>query len=151
MRLDDGRAVSNFMTAALRGRDICINGDGKSTRCFQYATDCVLGLVSLMESTQVGPINIGSDIETTLEDLAQMILDVVSRKIGGAPRSSVRLCPAKQDDPVNRRPDIALARELLGWEPKVGLTEGMEAAADWYASMIRREAPETANYARQAL
>lgn len=134
MRLDDGRAVSNFFTAALNGRDICINGDGKSTRCFQYATDCVRGLVLLAESTQVGPINIGSDVETTLEELAQMILDVVSRKTGKASRPVLHLCPAKQDDPVRRRPDITLAKEMLGWEPKIGLAEGLEASADWYSS-----------------
>jgi nucleoside-diphosphate-sugar epimerase len=75
-----------------------------------------------------------SDVETTLEELAQMILDVVSRKTGKASRSVLHLCPAKQDDPVRRRPDITLAKEMLGWEPKIGLAEGLEASADWYSS-----------------
>jgi UDP-glucuronate decarboxylase len=144
MLIDDGRAVSNFFAAALGGRDICINGDGKTTRCFQYVSDCIIGLVKLMESAQVGPFNIGSDTETTLEELGRMILDVVTQKTGKVPLSSLRLFPARQDDPVKRRPDITLAKEKLGWEPKIGLVEGLEASAEWFITLTSKDDLESA-------
>lgn len=133
MRPDDGRVVSNFIVACLAEKDIEITGDGKSSRCFQYATDCVTGLATLMNSAyDEGPVNIGGENETTVGELAVKIRDLVARKTGQTTGSSIKFRPAKQDDPFKRKPDISLARERLGWEPKVSLEEGLEASVNWF-------------------
>jgi dTDP-glucose 4,6-dehydratase len=120
MRPDDGRAVSNFITQALHGEPITIYGDGSQTRSFTYVDDEVAGFLALLDSDVTTPVNIGSTGEFTIADLARVVLDVT----GSA--SELVTLPLPIDDPTQRRPDITKARELLGWEPKVALQEGIE-------------------------
>jgi len=118
---NDGRVVSNFIVQALRGDDITIYGDGQQTRSFCYVDDLVDGLVRMMhsESSVTGPINIGNPGEFTMLQLAELVLRLVGSK------SRLRFMPLPIDDPKQRQPDIRLAKEVLGWEPKVGLEDGL--------------------------
>jgi dTDP-glucose 4,6-dehydratase len=130
MRLNDGRAVPAFMSQALRGEDITIFGDGKQTRSFCFVTDLVDGLIRLLESDQHGPINIGNPSEMTIEQIAREIL----RLTGSSSKIVYR--PLPEDDPKIRQPDITLARTLLGWEPKVGLEEGLTRTLEYFRTKI---------------
>lgn len=125
MRLDDGRIVPNFIGQALRGEPLTIYGDGSQTRSFCFVTDEIEGLLRLMDGTHPGPINIGNPREITVLELARAIEELH----GG--RLPVVFKPLPQDDPKQRCPDITLARQELGWEPRVGLEEGL---ARTYAS-----------------
>jgi UDP-glucuronate decarboxylase len=128
MRRDDGRVISNLLCQALAGEDITLYGDGSQTRSFCYVDDMVDGLMRLMESGVVdGPVNLGNPDELTISALAKKVL----RLTGSRSRIVYRPLPA--DDPRRRRPDIARARALLGWAPKVALDEGLEATAAWFA------------------
>lgn len=128
MHHNDGRVVSNFVVQALRGDPITIFGDGSQTRSFCYVDDLVDGLIRLMNSPDevTGPMNLGNPVETTVRDLAQEII----RQCGSVSRLSFR--PLPQDDPTRRRPDIGLARELLGWQPKVPLATGLGRTIDYF-------------------
>jgi UDP-glucuronate decarboxylase len=132
MRSDDGRAVPNFIAAAMRNEPIVVYGDGQATRSFQFATDCIRGLVALMESKYVGPVNIGSDRETPIAEIANVIASHVAVKLGRQKAVPVRFLPKRPDDPVRRKPDIALAKEVLGWQPLVPLEEGLDATINWF-------------------
>jgi dTDP-glucose 4,6-dehydratase len=120
MRVKDGRAVPAFMSQALRNEDVTIFGDGSQTRSFTYVTDLVDGIIRLMLSDVNDPVNIGNPREMTIEEIARTII----RMTGSSSRIVYRDLPV--DDPKVRQPDIARARTLLGWEPKVGLEEGLE-------------------------
>ena len=115
MHPNDGRVVSNFIVQALRGEDITIYGDGSQTRSFCYADDLIEGLVRMMDSPReiTGPINMGNPVEFTIKELAEAVL----RMVGGPSKLVFKLLP--QDDPKQRKPDITLARDNLGWEPQV--------------------------------
>ena len=130
----DGRVVSNFINAAIAGRAIEITGDGTASRCFQFASDSVSGLCALMNSAYEGPVNIGCDQETSIGKLAEIVSNLVAKKTGCS-TVPVKLTDKREDDPFRRQPDIRLAKEVLGWEPKIGLTEGMEISIDWYLSI----------------
>lgn len=132
MQLNDGRAVPNFIAAAMEGKPLTIYGDGASTRCFQFATDCARGLMALMESDYLEPVNIGSDNETSVRDIGVIISSLVAEKIGRQPPVPIRFLPKRVDDPLRRKPDISVARDALGWEPKVKLDEGIAATIDWF-------------------
>jgi UDP-glucuronate decarboxylase len=132
MQIRDGRAVPNFIAAAKEGRPILIYGDGSATRCFQFVSDCVAGLVALMKSNYSRPVNIGSDIETRVDDMAGIITDLVAAKTGNAAAAPIRYLPAREDDPYRRRPDISVAKEVLHWEPTVALRDGLEATVEWF-------------------
>jgi len=120
MAPDDGRVVSNFVLQALRGRDITVYGDGSQTRSFCYVDDLVDGLVRLMEHPrQTAPVNLGNPGEFTVRELAEIVIALT----GSTSRIVHRALP--EDDPKVRRPDIALAREALGFEPRVPLSEGL--------------------------
>ena len=121
MHPQDGRVVSNFIVQALRGEDITLYGDGMQTRAFCYCDDLVEGFVRLMATSDdvTGPVNIGNPHEIPVRELAERIL-----RLTGA-RSKLTFRPLPQDDPMQRCPDIGLARSLLGWEPKVALDEGL--------------------------
>ncbi len=120
MAVNDGRVVSNFCVAALRGEDIPIYGDGKQTRSFAYVDDTVEGIVRMMQAEQfIGPVNIGNPDEFTISELATLTLEL-SRSA-----SKVTHHPAPPDDPERRRPDITLARSKLGWEPRTPLRQGL--------------------------
>ena len=137
MRADDGRVVSNLLCQALAGEDITVYGDGSQTRSFCYVSDIVDGLVRLMESdADDGPVNLGNPNELTVIDLVEHVL----RLTGSSSRIVHRALP--QDDPRRRNPDISRARELLGWEPRVSLRQGLEATAAWFADERRASAAE---------
>jgi dTDP-glucose 4,6-dehydratase len=119
MRLRDGRAVPAFMSQALRGEDVTVFGDGTQTRSFCYVTDLVDGILRLMESDLNDPVNIGNPHELTIDEIARLIISLT----GSTSRIVHRPLPV--DDPRQRQPDITRARTLLGWEPRVGLEEGL--------------------------
>ena len=135
MRPDDGRVVSNVICQALAGDDITVYGDGSQTRSFCYVSDMVDGLVRLMESeADDGPVNLGNPNELTVSDLVERVLRLTDS------RSRIVHRALPQDDPRRRKPDISRARELLGWEPRVPLQQGLEDTAAWFAE--ERRAPE---------
>ena len=124
MRLDDGRAVPNFIVQALQGEDITIYGDGEQTRSFCYISDLVEGIIRLMHADTVEPVNIGNPNEMSIVQVARRIVDATGS------RSRVVHEPLPADDPKVRRPDITRARKLLGWEPRVSLETGLRATID---------------------
>jgi len=127
MRPDDGRAISNFLTQALEGKPITIFGDGTQTRSFTYVDDEVRGFLALLDSGVNTPVNIGNpDTEHTIDELAKLVVEVT----GSSSEIVYEALPV--DDPTQRQPDITLARSLLGWEPTVGLTEGLGRTADYF-------------------
>jgi UDP-glucuronate decarboxylase len=120
MAIDDGRVVSNFCVAALRGEDITVYGEGKQTRSFAYIDDLVEGLVRMMDALDfIGPVNLGNPDEFTMLELAAMAIELSKSP------SKLVYRPLPPDDPARRRPDISLARQRLGWEPKIPLREGL--------------------------
>jgi nucleoside-diphosphate-sugar epimerase len=121
-RLDphDGRVVSTFVRQAINGEALTINGDGNQTRSFCYISDLIDGIVMMAQSTEVGPINLGNSNEMTLNELIKEISKLLSKNL-----TAVNL-PELKDDPVRRKPDISLAKEKLGWEPKVSLVQGLQ-------------------------
>ena len=130
MRLRDGRAVPAFMSQALRGEDVTVFGDGTQTRSFCYVTDLVDGILRLMVSETNEPVNIGNPHEVTIEEIARTIIALVGSK------SRIVYRPLPVDDPKQRRPDITRARTILGWEPKVGLEEGLLKTVEFFKSKI---------------
>jgi len=131
MLADDGRVVSNFIVQALRGEDITVYGDGSQTRSFCYVDDLVEGFLLFMEQEKsIGPMNLGNPGEFTMLQLAELIL----KKIGGPSRITHK--PLPTDDPKQRKPDISLARQILGWEPKVPLEEGIEKTIAYFRASL---------------
>ena len=117
---NDGRVVSNFITQALRGTPLTVYGDGSQTRSFCYVSDLVEGMMRLMNGEHIGPINIGNPGEYTILELAKTIQEMVN------PEAELTFKPLPEDDPKQRQPDITKAKNLLGWEPKIPLQEGLE-------------------------
>jgi UDP-glucuronate decarboxylase len=132
MHPDDGRVVSNFIVHAIEGRPITIYGAGSQTRSFCYVDDTVDGLVRLMQSPAevIGPINIGNPVEMTIGELATQILE----KTGS--RATLEYLELPPDDPKQRQPDISRARELLQWEPKVNLDDGLERTISYFRGRL---------------
>jgi UDP-glucuronate decarboxylase len=132
MHPNDGRVVSNFIVQALRGEDLTLFGDGEQTRSFCFVDDLVDGLMRLMATPQDfgGPVNLGNPVEFTIAELAVLV-----REITGS-RSQIVRRPLPQDDPRQRKPDIELAREKLGWEPKVALRQGLERTVSYFDAML---------------
>ena len=132
MRPDDGRVVSNFIVQALRGEDITIYGDGTQTRSFCFVDDVVDAIVLMMTSPHevTGPINIGNPLEVTIGELADKVLAM----IGGPSKLVFR--PLPEDDPRQRKPDISRARETLGWEPRVGVHDGLQVTIDHFRQQL---------------
>ncbi len=132
---DDGRVVSNFIVQALRGQDITIYGDGRQTRSFCYVDDLIDGFVKFMDTDNfTGPVNIGNPGEFTMLELAELVL----QKIGG--KSKIVFRPLPSDDPKQRQPDITLAKNRLGWEPKVPLSEGLDHTIAYFAQLLKSPA-----------
>ena len=127
----DGRVVSNFVVQALRGEPLSVYGDGSQTRSLCFVEDEIEGLLALLDSSLVGPVNIGNPDEWSVLDLAHFVLEVT----GSA--SDIAFEPLPIDDPTRRCPDITLARQELGWEPKIGLREGIERTIDYFAPRVR--------------
>ncbi|QDZ38528.1 SDR family oxidoreductase [Euhalothece natronophila Z-M001] len=117
---DDGRVVSNFVAQTLRNQPLTVYGDGSQTRSFCYVSDMVDGLIRLMNGDYIGPVNLGNPGEYTILELAQKIQNMIN------PEATIGFKPLPQDDPRKRQPDITKAREILGWEPRVPLQEGLE-------------------------
>lgn len=134
MQPNDGRVVSNFIRQALRGEDITIYGDGKQTRSFCYVSDQIEGQLKMLFSGEEGPMNIGNPGEFTMVELARKVIKLTSSK------SKIVYKPLPKDDPMKRRPDISLAKEKLGWEPKVNLDEGLQRTISWFKN------PNETNY-----
>jgi dTDP-glucose 4,6-dehydratase len=130
MRLRDGRAVPAFMSQALTGEDVTIFGTGQQTRSFCYVTDLVDGIIRLMQSNLNDPVNIGNPQEMTIEQIARMIIKLTGSK------SKLVYRPLPEDDPKVRQPDITRARTLLGWEPKVGLEEGLTRTLEYFRTKV---------------
>lgn len=132
MHPNDGRVVSNFIVQALRGEDITIYGDGSQTRSFCYVDDLIDGFIRMMATPHeiTGPFNVGNPVEFTIRELAETVLKMV----GGS--SKLIFKPLPQDDPKQRQPDITLARENLGWEPKVKLDQGLEKTVAYFRSFM---------------
>src|ERR1700751_5734790 len=126
MRVNDGRAVPAFMSQALRGEDVTVFGDGRQTRSFTYISDLVDGVIRLMLSKENDPVNIGNPHEMTIAEIAETII-----RMTGA-RSKIVYKPLPTDDPKVRQPDIARARALLDWEPKVPLEQGLVKTIDYF-------------------
>ena len=132
---DDGRVVSNFIVQALRGQDMTVYGDGSQTRSFCYIDDMVDGFIKMMDHNElVGPVNLGNPGEFTVLELANIVKRLTSSS------SKIVYKPLPQDDPVQRRPDISLAREALGWRPLVGLEEGLLRSIEYFSSRIGNSA-----------
>jgi UDP-glucuronate decarboxylase len=130
---DDGRVVSNFIVQALRGETLTVFGDGSQTRSFCYVSDLIEGLIRMMNSEQTGPINLGNPSEKTVLEIAQMVLDM----IGGESKIEFRALPS--DDPRRRKPNITLAQQHLGWEPKVPLEEGLSETIEYFRKLIAKQ------------
>ena len=130
MRLRDGRAVPAFMSQALTGEDVTIFGTGRQTRSFCYVSDLVDGIIRLMESNVNEPVNIGNPHEMTIEEIARTIIRLTGSK------SKIVYRPLPEDDPKVRQPDITRARTLLGWEPKVGLEEGLTRTLEYFRTKV---------------
>jgi dTDP-glucose 4,6-dehydratase len=126
MRPKDGRAIPAFTTQALRGEPITVAGDGSQTRSIIYVDDLIEGIVRLLHSAHPGPMNIGNPREETILHIAETIRGLVGSS------SPIEYIPRPEDDPTIRQPDIALARDVLGWEPKVGFEEGLERTIAWF-------------------
>ncbi|MFN7131829.1 MAG: UDP-glucuronic acid decarboxylase family protein [Myxococcales bacterium] len=130
MRLDDGRVVPAFVGQALRGEDFTIFGDGKQTRSFCYVDDLVRGILLLAESDYPNPVNIGNPAEFTMLEFAE----AVRRAVGGGGKFTFK--PLPQGDPKQRRPDIRRAKEVLGWEPQIGIDEGLKRTIAYFKTRV---------------
>lgn len=133
MALNDGRVVSNFIIQALKNEDITIYGEGNQTRSFCYISDLVNGLIEMMNSSLdiIGPINLGNPSERTILNLAELILGKIDTK------SKIIFKELPQDDPVKRKPDITLAKNILNWEPKIGIEEGLENTINYFNKILK--------------
>lgn len=134
MHPQDGRVVSNFIVQALKGDDITIFGDGTQTRSFQYVDDLIEGTHRMMNSREdfIGPVNIGNPVEFTMLELAKEVVDIIGSK------SKVTFLSLPKDDPMQRQPDISLAKkELGGWEPKVNLKEGLNYTIEYFDKLLK--------------
>lgn len=132
MHPNDGRVVSNFIVQALENKPITIYGDGMQTRSFCYVDDLIEAMIKIMDTPDsfTGPVNIGNPMEFTILELAKTVI-----KLTGS-NSQIEFKPLPQDDPKQRQPDINLAREMLDWEPKVSLEEGLQKTIDYFRNII---------------
>jgi len=131
MHVADGRVVSNFIVQALRGEPITLYGDGSQTRSFCYVDDLIEGIVRFVDQDQeIGPINLGNPQEFTIRELAEKVVELTGSK------SELIYKPLPADDPQQRKPDISFAKELLNWEPTIGLNEGLQRTIADFAARI---------------
>ena len=133
MHPNDGRVVSNFIVQSLRGEPLTIYGDGKQSRSFCYVDDLIEAFVRLMATpdTVIGPVNLGNPVEFTIRELAETIIEMTGS------RAKLEFKPLPSDDPIQRCPDIALAREKLGWEPQVALRQGLAKTIAYFEDLLR--------------
>ncbi|MCD6590653.1 MAG: SDR family oxidoreductase [Candidatus Aenigmarchaeota archaeon] len=134
MRSNDGRAIPNFVTQALRGEDITVYGDGKQTRSFCYISDMVKGLIKLMESEYSGDVfNLGNPDERRIIDVAKKIKKITNSK------SKIVFLPLPKDDPARRKPDIKKSKRFLKWEPKVNFDHGLKLTIEWFKDILKHK------------
>jgi len=131
MQIDDGRVVSNFIVQALKGEDLTVYGAGMQTRSFCYVDDLVSGILKFTEVDYKMPINLGNPCEFTITELANLVLKLINSK------SKINHLPLPEDDPKQRRPDIAKAKRILKWEPNIPLEEGLKKTIDYFKSNLR--------------
>jgi nucleoside-diphosphate-sugar epimerase len=131
MRADDGRVVSNFVNQALKQEPLTVYGDGSQTRSFCYVDDLVSGLLSLLDSSCTGPVNLGNDDERTVLEIAQLVLELSGSSSG------IVFAARPPDDPAVRRPDLTLARQELDWQPSTPLRDGLARTIQWFGSRTR--------------
>ena len=145
----DGRVVSTFIVQALRGEDLTLFGDGQQTRSFCFVDDLIDGFLAMMDGDESGPINIGNPGEFTIRQLAELVL-----KMTGS-NSAIKTLPLPSDDPIQRQPDITLAREKLGWEPKISLEEGLGHTIEYFKNInldsFRKPTDHTAHKSSEQL
>jgi dTDP-glucose 4,6-dehydratase len=125
---DDGRVVSTIINQAINNQDLTIHGDGTQTRSFCYVDDLIRGIIALADSNEVGPINLGNDIEITVLKLAEIVL-----KLSGS-KSKFSFTQAMEDDPQQRCPDLTLAKRKLNWSPTISVEDGLSRTIDWFKS-----------------
>jgi UDP-glucuronate decarboxylase len=132
MAPNDGRVVSNFIIQALKGERITVYGDGRQTRCFCYVDDMVEALIRMMNNSKgfAGPVNLGNPVEMTVTELAEKIIRLTDSS------SSLEYRELPQDDPTRRKPDISLAKKMLGWEPKVSLEDGLKETISYFKKRL---------------
>ena len=132
MAMKDGRVISNFVVQAIKGENITVYGNGSQTRSFCYVDEMIDGLIRLMESDDgfLGPVNLGNPDEFTILDLAKTVIRMTGN------RSKIVFKPLPEDDPMQRNPDISLARKVLGWEPQVKLEEGLARTIEYFRKVI---------------
>jgi len=133
MRLNDGRVLPAFIGQALRGEDLTVFGNGSQTRSFCYVDDLIEGIYRLLFSDYTGPVNIGNPDEITIGEFAEEIIKLTNTS------QKVIYKPLPKDDPTQRKPDISLAREVLGWEPKVSRSEGLKITYEYFKSLPKDE------------
>jgi dTDP-glucose 4,6-dehydratase len=132
MRIGDGRVVPAFMEKVILGQPLQIHGDGNQTRSFGYVADTIEGIRRMLHSDHPGPINIGNPEERSIRDLAELCIEVF-----GTGKESIEFGPLPDDDPKVRKPDISLAREVLGWDPAISLREGLLLSADYFRDAVK--------------
>src|SRR5574344_1225509 len=135
MDVNDGRVVSNFIVQALQNKDITIYGDGSQTRSFCYVSDLVDGIIKMMNNPQkfIGPVNLGNPSERTILEFANLIIKMTNSN------SKIVYKPLPQDDPIQRKPDITLAKNKLNWEPKVDIEEGLTKTIEYFKDKIKEQ------------
>ncbi len=131
MQANDGRVVSNFIIQALRGEDLSVYGDGSQTRSFCYVDDLITGILALMKADYPLPVNLGNPVEFTISELAQQVIRLT------ASASRVVHLPLPEDDPKQRQPDISKAKDLLGFEPRISLEEGLRKTIDYFKTILK--------------
>ncbi len=131
MAVDDGRVISNFVVQALRGDDITIYGDGSQTRSFCYVDDLIEGFERLMTSKVEGPINLGNPNEFSMRELAELVI-----RLSGS-KSKISFLDLPIDDPKQRQPEISLAKDLLGWQPKIELEQGLAKTVEYFRAILK--------------
>ena len=133
MALNDGRVVSNFIVQALKNEDITIYGEGNQTRSFCYVSDLVQGLIKMMNTSSeiIGPINLGNPSERTILNLAELILSKINTK------SKIIFKDLPQDDPIKRKPDITLAKNVLNWQPQISIEEGLDKTIEYFEKKLK--------------
>ena len=132
MRLNDGRVVPTLVSQSLQGEPLTVHGDGKQTRSFCYVSDLVEGMVALLFSKEANPMNLGNPEEHTILEFAKIINGLTGNPAG------ITFTEARPEDPKQRRPDITKARAILGWEPKVGLLDGLTRTIAWFKERLRK-------------
>ena len=131
---NDGRVVSNFIVQALKGEDLTVYGDGKQTRSFCYVSDLIDGIILFMEDKSgfTGPVNMGNNYEFTIADFAKLVLSITGSK------SKIKFVELPKDDPIQRNPDLTLAKKTLGYNPKVSIEEGLKKTVEYFKKVVKR-------------